>query len=181
MNAAMKASSILAHATFGLVLSVLTVPFGCRAQGEFIATNGSAPTRLGVIDGPLAGPNILALFLAGSTVDSLAPVGVPAGHINGTIFKPGVVPFLPCGAIAQMQMVAWDSTVWGDSLDRVPAGQLGRTDIVPVNLSCAPVARTGPVFRTPAIVPAVPEPCSWMLVLLGGFWIWRQRTAAKPR
>ncbi len=166
---------------FLLLLSSL-LSLRVLAQGEFLTTNGSAPTRLGSIDGPLAGPDILAQFLAGGTANSLAPVGIPIQHrMNGSVFGQTVVSDLPCGAIAQIQMVAWDSTVWGDSLDSVPAGQLGQTDIVPVNLSCAPVAITGPVFRTPAIVPPVPEPSGWSLVALGGFWMLGLRNNRKTR
>ncbi len=162
-----------------LIHSLSTVDAG--AQGQFLATNGSAPTHLGSIDGPLAGPGIWGQFLAGTTVDSLMPIGVPLEHTAGLIGIPGtgIVPGLPCGAIAQIQVVAWDSTVWGTSLDGVPASQLGRTDIVPVYLSCPPLPRGGPVFTQPAIVPPVPEPSFWTLIVLGGLWVWRQKSGAK--
>ncbi len=165
-----------------LALSIAAADWTTYGQGEFLATNGSAPTRLGSIDGPLAGPAILGQFLAGATIDSLSPIGVPVQHrFGGTIFMDGIVPGLGCGTIAQMQMVAWDSTVWGTSLQDVPVNQLGRTDVVPVNLSCSPFPLVGPVFRQPAIVPPVPEPSIWLLLMLGAFWMLRLRIGRRAR
>ncbi len=182
----MKTSTKVLVKRFGVAVlaSFLTsnLVFDSHAQGEFLATNGSAPTRVGIINGPLAGQAYLGQFLAGATVDSLAPVGAPIEHREGRVLaSAGIVPGLACGTIAQMQMVAWDSTVWGTSLQDVPVNQLGRTDVVPVNLSCSPVPLVGPVFRQPAIVPPVPEPSTSLLLMLGAFWMLRLRIGRRGR
>src|SRR5437867_1530313 len=122
-----------------IILSVLIMltttaafPQGVLAFNTFLCC---PPTRLGTIDGQLAGTNILGQLLAGPSPDSLAPIGMPAvhffGHLNG---GNQTVPNVPGGSTAFVKMVAWDSTFWGQDLAGVPTGQLGMTDVVPVIL-----------------------------------------------
>ena len=108
------------------------------AQGYFAFTlNVEAPTHLGSIDGPLAGPGIWAQMLAGLVPDSLTPVGWAAEHQPGGLVNSGAAEiFVPFSrhdpgygqGDVFVQMVAWDGTVWGTSLADVPLNQLGHTD-----------------------------------------------------
>src|SRR6266849_7596173 len=108
------------------------------SQGVFTFYNPTAPTRVGSIDGPLAGTNILAQMLVGLTPASLAPVGVPVAHsaapgYEGLVFGGIVqVPNVPVCSVAYVEMVAWDVRLWGQSLTSVPSSQLGMTDTVRV-------------------------------------------------
>ena len=146
-----------------------------HSQGTFFFSNPGAHTRIGSIDGPLAGPGIWAQMLAGPSPSSLDPVGMPVEHllgngiaINGTISVPNVAPT----QTAYVQMVAWDGALWGTALAGVPDDQLGRTDIVPVVLSFPIIDPVGsPHFGQPAIVP-VPEPSAVALALFGGAMVW---------
>ena len=45
------------------------------SQGQFLFYNGTAPTRIGTVDGPLAGPGFWAQMLAGATASDLVLVG----------------------------------------------------------------------------------------------------------
>ncbi len=139
------------------------------SQGLFYVHNGSAPTRMWSIDGPLAGPGIWGQMLAGPTADSLAAVGVPLEHSVRGIIADGVVevPGVPALTFASVQMVAWDGTLWGTNLSGVPQDQLGRTDAVAVLLTYPIEPQFAPVFTQPAIVP-VPEPSVLALTLLAG-------------
>ena len=153
------------------VLAVSALTFTVCGQGEFVAYNGTALTRIGSLDGPFAGPGIWGQFLAGSNVDALMPVGMALEHRgHGAVGGPGsiiIVPGIPCGAHAFVEFVAWDRNQWGTSLAGVPFDQLGRTDIVPHLLSCLPFAIATPQFTQPAIVP-IPEPSVWALAALSG-------------
>ena len=155
-------------AMIGLLSSVSGV-----GQGHFLFFNGTARTRLESIDGPLAGRGIWAQMLAGPTPSSLMPVGIPLEHttngaVGGIIHV--IVPSIPPHNVAYVQMVAWDGTRWGTSLDGVPANQLGRTDIVPVFLTTGifPDSTSAPRFTQPAVVPPIPEPSVVVLLIFGG-------------
>jgi len=77
-----------------------------------------------------------------------------------------------------MQLVAWDSLLWGTSLGNVPLDQLGRTDIIQVLLAFPFDSPSAVYFNQPAIVP-VPEPTGFALLALGGAGAWALRR--KPR
>ncbi len=150
------------------VCLVLSAAFTLRGQGSFFFANTHAPTHLYTIDGPLAGPEIYAQMLVGRTESSLEPVGPSIPHIrdgiaaDGEIEVPGIGP----AELAYIQMVAWDSRLWGTSLAAVPADQLGRTDIVPHTLSGGTLPTFAPYFTQSAVVP-VPEPSVLLLCLIG--------------
>lgn len=150
------------------------------AQGYFaFVLNVEAPTHLGSIDGPMAGPGIWAQMLAGLTPDSLTPVGPAAEHQAGGLVRYGqaaiYVPFARhndpgYGGMGDVfvQMVAWNATVWGTALSGVPPNQLGHTDTVQVQLSSGlPEPIWNPFFNQSAIVPSVPEPSIAALAALG--------------
>ncbi len=163
-----------------LIIGFLVVGIALgHGQGHFVFLNGSARTRLGTIDGPLAGPGVWAQMLAGPDMSSLAPVGFSLNHVtNGLVGGVLVtVPSVPRLNLAYVQMVAWDGIEWGTDLSSVPAGRLGRTDIVQVLLSEGfPDVDYAPQFTQPAIVP-IPEPSVWSLLALGvaGCWFWLKR------
>jgi hypothetical protein len=141
-------------------------------QGRFLFFNASAPTRIGSIDGPLAGPGIWAQMLAGATSNSLDVVGDPLEHardgvVGGAVYV--TAPTVPCAQVGFVQMVAWDGRLWGTALASVPSDQLGRTDTVRVFMSCDPMPVGAPRFTLPAIVP-VPEPAVFTLCV-GGGWL----------
>ncbi len=153
-----------------LLLSIIGSLFAVLAasgQGAFEFWNGTVPTRIGSLQGPLAGPGIWGQCLAGPATDALAPVGVPVDHqpsgvvFGGDVAVPGV-----SGTWAFVQMVAWDGRVWGADLSAVPTNQLGRTDVVGVSLNAPPAPRQPPPWTQPAIVP-IPEPSVLGLTLLG--------------
>jgi hypothetical protein len=155
-----------------ILLASFALALAASAQGIFLFQNTSAPTYIGSLDGQLASTNICAQMLAGPTADSLVPVGIARRHgMNGFVggLVNTVVPNVPAFTSAYVQMVAWDSLLWGTSLNGVPLDQLGRTDIVTVYLtdggSFPPTI--APHFNQSAIVP-VPEPAGWALVALAG-------------
>jgi hypothetical protein len=147
------------------------------AQGVFLFFNASAPTRIGSLDGSLAGTGIWAQMLAGPTFSSLLPVGMALEHATNGLVGGVVrvaVPTVPAREVAQVQMVAWDGTLWGTSLAGVPTDQLGRTDVVPVFLTTGvfPDVTFSPSFNQPAIVPPIPEPSTLALCVIGwGLWV----------
>ena len=166
----MKALTLLAACLALLARTTL-------GQGTFEADNRTAPTRVGSIDGPLAGTNFLAQMLAGLSPTSLAPVGVPVAHsaalgFEGWVFG-GIVAVPNAGVcrIAYVKMEAWNGTLWGQSLAAVPPDQLGMTDTVPVFLANPAMetcgANTIPRFTVPAVVP-VPEPSVLGIAITGG-------------
>jgi hypothetical protein len=166
----MKALTLLAACLALLARTTL-------GQGTFEADNRTAPTRIGSIDGPLAGTNILAQMLAGLSPTSLAPVGVPVAHsaalgFEGWVFG-GIVAVPNAGVcrIAYVKMEAWDGTLWGQSLAAVPADQLGMTDTVPVFLDNPAMETCGanafPRFTAAAVVP-IPEPSGRALIIMAG-------------
>ena len=156
-----------------IFLSFLSV---AQAQGTFLFVNRGARTRIGSIDGPYAGPDILGQMLIGLTPDSLSPVGVAWPHRDdGGIFGGTVtVPGIPGNTYVFAQMVAWDQTLWGSSLSEVPLQVRGYTDVVPLYLNLVIDPPDSPQFNQPAIVP-VPEPAAWALLALAGGVLWGAR------
>ncbi len=158
-----------------LVLCALSFCVQARSQGFFAFDSDSAPTRLGSLDGPLAGPGIWAQALVGLTPDSLAPLGVPTEHFGyGEIHPQRVdVPFgnpdprYQWGSVF-VQLAAWDGRVWGTDFSQVPPSQLGHTDTVVVGLDFPPGGGYTCDFTQPAVVPVVPEPSVLALAALGG-------------
>ncbi len=149
------------------------------AQGVFLGSNASARTRVGSVDGPLAGTNIIGQMLGGPGASSLQPVGPIEYHNNG-IFSASyiTVPDVPPRELAYVQLVAWDSTFWGTSLWGVPPDQLGRTDVVTVFLTTGvfPDITYAPHFTQPAVVPPIPEPSAFALTIMGcGLFVLRGR------
>ena len=140
------------------------------AQGVFVGSNISARTRVGSLDGPFAGTNIVGQMLGGASPSSLHPVGPIDYHNNGEFaVSPYItVPDVPPNQFAYVQLLAWDSIFWGSSLAGVPTDQLGRTDIASVLLTTGtfPDVVYSPGFTQPAIVPPIPEPSAWALALL---------------
>ncbi len=154
---------------FLFVIFVAGVLDACGlGQGVLWFSNGNTYTRIGSLIGPVAGPSILAQLLVGQTVDSLAPVGETEVHHQGAIRGdiiaiPGILPH----DVAQVQMVAWDGSLWGSSLATVPAGQLGKTDVVPLKLGNPLIGVPAiPDFKQGAVVP-IPEPSTLALAALG--------------
>ena len=157
-----------------MVTAVATIASG---QGIFGGSNGSSHTRIGSLDGPLATTNIFGQFLAGPTSDSLTPVGMVGSHFAGGVFAISnvTVPTVPAYSSAFVQLWAWDATLWGTMIEKVPADQFGRTDIAQVLLTTGNIL-IAPHFNQPAIVP-IPEPGTWALLALGtaGLWCARRR------
>ncbi|HXU77443.1 MAG TPA: hypothetical protein VN794_12800 [Methylomirabilota bacterium] len=139
------------------------------AQGVFVGSNISARTRVGSLDGPFAGTNIVGQMLGGASPSSLHPVGPIDYHNNGEFAIARItVPDVPANEYAYVQLLAWDSTFWGTNLAGVPNDQLGRTDIASVLLTTGtfPDVVYSPGFTQPAIVPPIPEPSAWALAVL---------------
>jgi hypothetical protein len=154
-----------------LVAALLLIwfPVELRSQGTFIFDNISAPTRLGTVDGPFAGPDIWAHALVGLTADSLSPLGNPVQHDNGYVFGDLViVPYANYGTIVFVQMVAWNGTFWGTNKANVPSNQFGRTDTVSLIVLPPTQSPLIPQFTQPAVVPVIPEPSALALVVFGG-------------
>jgi hypothetical protein len=156
-----------------------------KSQGTFVFGNPTARTRIGSIDGPLAGRGIWAQMLVGPTSDALFAVGAPLEHSADGLVGPRIleVAGIPCPQTAYIQMTAWDGRLWGSLYENVPVDQLGRTDIVPhVLAGCDPVPPLAPLFTIPAVVPPIPEPSVVALSVLGGLgllWTIRGRTRAE--
>src|SRR3990172_6809452 len=110
---------------------------GGYAQGTFLFLNNAVPTRIGALEGPLAGPTIWAHMFVGTSAEELNPVDISLPHGTRGIVgaRTITVPSIPPLSTAYIQMVAWDSRYWGTDLANVPENQLGRTDIVPHLLS----------------------------------------------
>lgn len=140
-------------------------------QGYLQFINNTALTRIGSLDGPLAGTNIAARMLAGLSQDSLAPFGPTGIHLDGLVYPEGsrdlYVPGIPGYTVAHVQMWAWNWQQWGWSMDQVSPGQFGKTDVVAVALGGGTLPFPDPIFTQPAIVPLVPEPAALTLGLLG--------------
>ncbi len=163
------------------LLSVMAVDV--IAQGSFINVV-RLPTRVGSIDGPLAGPEILGQLFVGLDPDNLFPLEPPR-HFDRGIYRGLVntVDQFPCGPDydvffidGYVQLMAWNGDLWGNSLDQVPPDQVGRTDIAHQAFTCPPYPIVGVTgFTVPAIVP-VPEPALGLLTLaITSFWLWRRR------
>jgi len=155
-----------------IVSLTLLVPFLVSAQGFFLGANSSVPTRIGTMDGSLAGAGYWAQFIVGTNLDSLTPVGMALEHANGRIVISEIlVPGIDGGRFAYLQMVAWNGILWGTSLDSVPQDQLGRTDVVFHYLAYSFQPSFTPSFTQPAIVP-VPEPSTFASSALGIGVLW---------
>ena len=152
---------------------MILLPAFANSQGTFLPDNLGARTRIGSTNGPFAGAGYWGQFLVGLTTDSLTPVGMPSQHgpnggIGGEIVS---VPGVPANTFAYIQMVAWDGTRWGTTLDNVPSDQFGRTDIVQHFFTHDLGPAFAPSFTQPAIVP-VPEPSTFVLSALGIGALW---------
>jgi hypothetical protein len=169
-----------------LILFVFLSAIRADAQGLFWGVNLNARTRIASVDGPLAGTNIYGQFFAGAVPESLSLVGPIKPHLNGGGFSGGeiVVPNVPPGEYAYVQLLVWDSLLWGTSLANVPSEQFGRTDIVQVFLTRGtpgddPVF--APPFTQPAIVP-VPEPSAVLLAgAMSAIFLLRARKQSRRR
>jgi hypothetical protein len=157
-------------ATVLLSMICLWISGSSYGQGVFYGSNVSGRTRLGSLDGPLAGTNIVGQFMGGPGPSSLQPVGLLGYHYENGVFFVGYVsvPDVPPRELAYVQLLAWDSIFWGTTLANVPADQLGRTDIASVLLTTGtfPDVVYSPRFTQPAIVPPIPEPSVWALGVL---------------
>jgi hypothetical protein len=152
--------------------------FEATVPGQFQFVNVYAPTRIGTLDGPLAGRGIWGQMEAGLTADALFPIGRPAEHVTNGLLSGGIVSVpgtRPC-EVAYVRMVAWDGRLWGTALAGVPPDQLGATDTILMALGGEPLCETLfiPPFHQPAVVP-VTEPHSLTVLLLGSggvalFW-----------
>ena len=178
--------------TFLFATAVVLLAFDGYSQGYFNFSNlGTARTHVGSIDGPLAGANIWAQMLAGSSPDSLTPVAVPAHHLEFSGVPTGIVnagtftvPGIPGGLTAYFEMLVWDGARWGTTFSGVPKDQLGMTDVVPLVLygsfgCCGPLP---PPFTRSAIVP-VPEPAALAVGILaaaGTLLRWAVRRWLEP-
>jgi hypothetical protein len=176
----------------GLVAAIaILIAFSGRPQGVFEFSNAYALTRVGSVDGPLAGSAIWAQMLAGASAAALAPVGMPLPHLDKAGAGTGLVndglitlPAIPPGQTAYVEMLAWDSTRWGAVLSAVPTDQLGTTDVVPVVLGGLIGLPPLPHFTQSAIVP-VPEPSPFGVAVMGAlcalvFCAGRKRLERRP-
>lgn len=145
-------------------------------QGAFFCSAGfsntfDTRTRVGSIDGPLAGEGYVGQCLAGETIDTTIPVlsahgfSIPGTYLGGTAILPGSPP----GTTVYVQFAAWDGRLWGTTFSAVPQEWIGRSDIATARLvdPGLPGAITPAVFQQAAIIP-VPEPSFWVLAALGG-------------
>ena len=159
---------------------VCLLPAVGLGQGRILFTNPTAPTRVGAINGPLAGSEYWAELLVGLTVDSLSPIPPASPHlINGVVTYGEVTTPYFFGEQVYVQMAAWNGDLWGADFEQVPANQLGFTDVVSVMVRPSTQSPDFPPFTRSAIVPAVPEPAAWSLVILGALWTWRRSTRMK--
>ena len=164
---------------FGMLWICAVSSYG---QGVFAGNNVTAPTRLGSLDGPLAGTNIAGQMLGGPSPSSLQPVGPSAYHRSDGVFAvPSnriTVPDVPVYEFAYVQFLAWDGNYWGSSLAGVPNDQFGRTDVVTVTLTTGmfPDVVVAPRFTMPAIVPPIPEPSTLGIAIIAcGLFMLRRR------
>jgi hypothetical protein len=157
-------------------------------QGVFEFSNPNAPTYVGTYGGTLAGPGIWGQALVGTDTNSLTPMGFPAQHrSDGLLIGQLIGVLAPPYSVVFVQLAAWDGVTWGTSFASVPAGQLGLTDIVPVELVMATDPSIYlPHFHQSAVVPLVPEPSVAVLALAGMAALWCRtriggtRTKANP-
>ena len=146
---------------------VLLLPAAGQSQGIVTFTNVRAPTHIGSIDGPLAGLDYGGELFVGLTPDSLAPIPPSSPHfVNGVVIGGAIsIPYAFPGDLVYVQMAAWNGSLWGTDVEQAPPSQIGLTDIVPVfaTIESPPI----PPFTRSAIVPPVPEPSVWALMLCG--------------
>jgi len=170
----MRWNRIVAHLPknwrpFAVVFLLIAQGAG-QGQGIFTFANPTARTHIGSIDGPLAGPEIFARMLAGPTAENLAVIGTGSvPHLTNGLVIGGIVqvPTVPPFGTAYVQMVVWDSRLWGTDLAFVPEQWLGRTDIVPRIVAPPEQGAGPPAFGRSAIVP-IPEPGVVGLALVSG-------------
>jgi len=151
------------------IILCLCFAASASAQGVFVGSSGATQTHIGSLLGPLAGPNIAGQMMGGSSPGSLEPVGPLAYHNDGNFLSGNIsVPSVPAYQFAYVQLLAWDTTIWGADLSVIPLNQLGRTDIVTVFLTTDALydIRFFPRFTQSAVVP-IPEPSLGMLMLFG--------------
>jgi len=179
--------------TFALTCLLVWAPSQVLAQGELEYRTSGAPTRVGALDGPVAGTNIWGVLLGGSAPDSLSPLGVPVPHVDGYL-EPNVplqeqwpvplqrflivqVPGVPEEGFAYLQLVAWDGA-WGISQDQVPEAYQARSEIINQQLFNFPWPSPAR-FEQSLVVQLIPEPSGSSLALLGGMMVaavaWRRR------
>lgn len=139
-------------------------------QGQILLSNIVQPTRLSTADGPIAGQGTWGQFLLGESPENLSPFLTSAQHTSFGWVQLGEVevPNIPPGTWVYVQFWAWDGTVWGTDYQNVPSYQLGMTDTILYHLAFSTGFISYPDFSRPAVVPPVPEPSVWVLVLAGG-------------
>lgn len=140
------------------------------SQGRILLSNVVKPTRLYTVDGPLAGPGIWGQFFLGESPETLTPFLTPVEHGTlGFVYLGEVeVPNRAPGTGVSVQFWAWDGAVWGTEVQNVPMNQIGMTDTIRYLLAFGTGFIEHPEFTRPAVVPPVPEPSMWVLVLAGG-------------
>lgn len=140
------------------------------SQGRIRLSNVVQPTRLYAVDGPLAGHGIWGQFFLGDSPESLSPFLTSAQHTSFGWVNLGEVevPNRPPDSGVSVQFWAWDGTAWGTDVQNVPMNQLGMTDIIRYPLAYGSGFIEYPEFTRPAVVPPVPEPSVWVLLLAGG-------------
>lgn len=146
----------------------LTLNLG-YSQGRIQLALARAPTHVGSVNGPLAGRGIWGQFILGENLDDLKPIADPVEHFANGVFHEfqAVVPDIPPWTLVYVQFLAWDGTVWGTEFNLVPEDQFGRTDAVPYQLGHDFSPLGVPQFTQSAVVPPIPEPSTWLLVILG--------------
>jgi hypothetical protein len=139
------------------------------SQGRIFLSLSLSPTHVGSIDGPRAGPGIWGQFLVGENLNELMPLADSIEHHGNGHFRSfeAIVPNIPPGNYAFVQFLAWDGTVWGTDFSLVPENQFGRTDAVLYGLGNGNFPAGVPLFTQSAVVPPVPEPSTWALMVLG--------------
>jgi len=155
-----------------------------RVLGEYTSVsihydrNGDARTRLGSIDGPLAGEEIWAQAFAGFTPTSLQPVDNSVPHLPDLGIKQlegyfnlgiTIIPDIPLDTPGFVQVAAWDSSVWGRDFRQVPETQFGYSEVAPFRAyRGAPNPPSLVLLTKSIIVPTIPEPETWALLAMGG-------------
>ena len=159
---AVNVGVVLLHKTYG--------------QGYFQFQGGGAPTRVGSIDGPLAGFNIVSQILAGVDGLTLTPVGDPKPNYLGIIPERNIVevPFLNTQDTAFVRYAAWDASIWGMDYRKVPSEDVGISSLSTVFLYQKDRdAYLNPLFHGAVFVPlSVPEPGSVVMAGLGLGVLW---------
>jgi hypothetical protein len=170
-----------------LTLAAVLVAVTAFAQGTFNPANRVT----GVYDAPVTGHNgqlasgtaYLAQWLAGPAGGTRAAVGQPlafrtgtgAGYLVSAASDPtaGIVPSVPGGSPADIQLVAWDASLGSTWAAAEAAGLdgIGRSGVITVTLGgggVPPAPAANLVGLTGfTVAPVVPEPAIAALGLLG--------------